>query len=484
MTRTRKLTVAVLCAAALAASAPTSALALGGPGGPVGPGGPGHQPRVLTNVFARAGYKNKDVNDKLEATWQQLFHGDPGTAPTHGDGQSIYYQMTPDMAYVEDIGNQDVRSEGMGYAMMIAVQLGHKQEFDSLWNFAQTNMQIKSGGEKYYFAWHTNTSGKVLATGVAPDGDQWIAAALAEAAGRWGNGEGTYDYGSQAELILHAMWHASDSGGVNIFDAASSLPTFSPPGAVTYSDPSYALPAFYKVFAKADPTDNVQWEKAYVAGEQLLQKAADPTTGLAPCYANFDGTPHFGRGETVNDNAYGHNFQEDAWRAIANANVDASWEGVKPWQTQYSNTLEGFFEGQGVTTYVSRYHLDGTPLTVGQNTYEPAHAQGLVAMNSTAAISATDSDSRAFVQDLWNTAVPSGQARYYDGMLYLLGLLYDSGQFRDWTYSVSQEGPSGPPAPPAPPAHPVPPAPPAHPGPPAPPAPPAPPVPPAPPAHD
>jgi oligosaccharide reducing-end xylanase len=53
-------------------------------------------------------------------------------------------------------------------------------------------------------------------------------------------------------------------------------------------------------------------------------------------------------------------------------------------------------------------------------------------MNSTSAISATDPDRLAFVRDLWHTAVPSGKARYYDGMLYFLGLLYDSGTLRMW----------------------------------------------------
>ncbi len=389
---------------------------------------------MYPDLFTQAGYGKRQVDQRIQAAWQQLFHGAPGTAPTHGDGQTLYYQLTPDMAYVEDIGNQDVRTEGMGYAMMLAVQLNHKQEFDSLWNFAKTKMQLQSGPEQYYFAWHTDTTGKVLSTGVAPDGDQWIAAALDFAAGRWGGGTGIYDYGQQSELILHAMWHAADNpGGVNMFDAASDLPIFSPPATfLHYTDPSYALPGFYKSFAKADPSDAALWGKAFTAGEQLLQKAANPNTGLVPDYANFDGTPYLNGSDTPTDNNYDHNFQEDAWRAIANANVDAEWYGVKPWQTQYSNTLENFFEGQGVTTYVSRYHLDGTPLSSGQNTYEPAHAQGLVAMNSTSAIASTQRDKNDFVRDLWNTPIPSGQARYYDGMLYILGLLYDSGNFKIW----------------------------------------------------
>ncbi|RZS79937.1 oligosaccharide reducing-end xylanase [Motilibacter rhizosphaerae] len=393
------------------------------------------------NVFGQAGYSNKAVNAKIEAAWDQLFHGAPGTAPDYYDGQSIYYQVAPDKAYVTDVANHDVRTEGMGYAMMIAVQLGKKTEFDSLWNFAKTNMQLQSGPTKSFFAWHTRTDGTIIDRGIAPDGDQWIAAALTFAAGRWGNGSGIYSYGSEARQILHAMWHNADSGGVNMYDAKTYLPTFSPPGVTNFSDASYALPAFYRVFAKADPADKQQWDNAVTAGEKLLQTAHNPTTGLSPCYSNFDGSPHLAPWESpTNPETYSITFQEDAWRVIANANLDASWWGVQPWQTQFSNTLEDFFVGQGVSTYVSRYQLDGTPLKGGQNTYEPAHAEGLVAMNSTSAITATGDQRLDFVRDFWNTPVPSGRARYYDGMLYLLGLLYDSGQFRMYGTGAAVRG--------------------------------------------
>jgi oligosaccharide reducing-end xylanase len=388
--------------------------------------------RVYPNVFAETGYPQQAITDKVNAAWQQLFHGTPGTEPARRDGQTVYYQLAPDMAYVEDIANRDVRTEGMGFAMMIAVQLDHQREFDSLWNFAKTKMQIKSGSSKYFFAWHTDPTGKVLSTGVAPDGDQWIAAALAFAAGRWGNGQGIYDYQREARQILHAMWHQSDSGGVDLFDRRSHLPVFSPPSVVTFTDPSYCLPAFYKVFAEVDPSDKELWDQAYLAAQRLLQKAADPKTGLVPDQSTFDGKPYLTPGTVLTDDAYSHTFQEDAWRAIANANVDAAWFGTQPWQTQYSNTLLTFFESQGIFTHRSRYHLDGTPVVRGQNTYEPAHAEGLVAMNSTAAISATHSSKLVFVRAFWNTAIPSGYARYYDGLLYLLGLLYDSGNFRIW----------------------------------------------------
>jgi oligosaccharide reducing-end xylanase len=422
-----KLGTAALSALAIFGSTATAQAAAPGPD-PSSSARGVHYP----DVFAAAGYSRGAVDQKIQAAWQQLFHGDPGSDATHRDGRSIYYQVSPDMAYVEDIGNQDVRTEGMGYAMMIAVQLGHKHEFDSLWNFAKTHMQLTTGSTKYFFAWHTRTDGSVIDPGVAPDGDQWIAAALSFAAGRWGNGTGIYDYAPEARQILHAMWHEHESGGVDMFKSTTYLPLFTPPAtSLDFTDPSYALPAFYKVFAVADPSDAELWQKAYDAGEKLLVDAHDPATGLAPCYSTWSGAPQPAPWSPGPD-SYGSTFQEDAWRAIANANVDAAWWGAKPWQTAYSDTLETFFAGQGVSTYVSRYHLDGTPLANGQNTYEPAHAEGLVAMNSTSAITASSPQRTAFVRDFWNTPIPTGQARYYDGMLYLLGLLYDSGNFRVW----------------------------------------------------
>ena len=39
---------------------------------------------------------------------------------------------------------------------------------------------------------------------------------------------------------------------------------------------------------------------------------------------------------------------------------------------------------------------------------------------------------RQGTEALWNTPIPSGQSRYYDGMLYLMSLMHVSGRFRIW----------------------------------------------------
>ncbi|WP_026695398.1 hypothetical protein [Peribacillus kribbensis] len=84
-------------------------------------------------------------------------------------------------------------------------------------------------------------------------------------------------------------------------------------------------------------------------------------------------------------------------------------------------------------TYNSRYHLDGTPIKTNLVWYEPLqHSPGLVSMNAASAISATNPNKMEFVNQLWNTEIPTGHGRYYSGFLYILGLLYDSGNFKIW----------------------------------------------------
>jgi oligosaccharide reducing-end xylanase len=56
---------------------------------------------------------------------------------------------------------------------------------------------------------------------------------------------------------------------------------------------------------------------------------------------------------------------------------------------------------------------------------------GLLATTTVAGLADPDSsNANAFVEALWNTPVPSGEKRYYDGMLYLMSMMHCSGNFR------------------------------------------------------
>ena len=110
------------------------------------------------NLFVEAGRSPQEVTGRIDAAFQQLFHGDPHS-------QAVYFpagtNSSGPLAYIHDVNSGDVRSEGMSYGMMIAVQLDRKAEFDALWNWARTFMHHASPSHPAfgYFSWSSDTSG-------------------------------------------------------------------------------------------------------------------------------------------------------------------------------------------------------------------------------------------------------------------------------------------------------------------------------------
>ena len=51
-------------------------------------------------------------------------------------------------------------------------------------------------------------------------------------------------------------------------------------------------------------------------------------------------------------------------------------------------------------------------------------------MAAVAALAADPETGKPFVQALWDAQIPRGKWRYYDGMLYMLGMLHAGGHFR------------------------------------------------------
>jgi oligosaccharide reducing-end xylanase len=364
------------------------------------------------NLFQEwLGKTDAEVGAKLDAAWQQLFYGDDRT-------QRVYYPVGPDMAYVADIGNGDVRSEGMSYGMMIAVQMNHREEFDRLWKWARTYMYHAKGPRRGYFAWHCAYDGRQLDPGSASDGEEWLAMALFFAAHRWSGGDGIRNYGGEAQALLQAMLHKKGAGEVtSIFDRKTKQVVFAPSReAATFTDPSYHLPAFYGLWARwaADKTDRAFWAEAAKTSRELFQRAAHPRTGLMPDYANFDGSPRIRRGH--------EDFRFDAWRTLANVALDYSWFSADSWAVEQSNRVLRFLAQQGPGC-ANQFTLDGRPLSHDSS-------PGLFAMAAVAGLAADREVAQPFVQRLWDAPIPAGQWRYYDGLLHFLALLQVSGQFR------------------------------------------------------
>ena len=384
------------------------------------------------NLFEQLGKPAAEVAAKIDAAYEQLFHGDlkeesvmfPAGENAHGS-----------MAYIMDIANQDIRSEGMSYGMMISIQLDKKQDFDALWNWAKTKMYHAQEGSPVYgfFSWQMRADGTAIDEMPAPDGEEYFATALLFASHRWGNGKGIYDYSREALNILDNIKNRKPiEGTVNGSRKANAVALFNPEQKMVrftpdtgnfekngdHTDPSYHLPAFYELWALwGPPADREFWADAAKASRDFFVKATHPKTGLAPDYANFDGSP-----KAASWDAHTADFRYDAWRTAMNWSVDYAWWAKDRREIELSDRILAFFASQG-PNYKSTFTLDGKPTSE----YD---ALGLVATNAVAALAATHPRAWHFVDALYQWKAPRGKYRYYDGLLYMMAMLHVSGNFR------------------------------------------------------
>lgn len=380
------------------------------------------------NLFAEWGRSSTEIQTKISTAYNSLFGGSAGT---------VYYTTGSNMAYILDTGNNDIRSEGISYGMMIAVQMNDQDRFNRLWRFAKTYMQCPNanfncetpGMRDGYFAWQLSSSAPFapIDRNPAPDGEEYMATALLFAAGRWGNGSGILNYQQEAQIILNAMLVDNRPNSFHsLFNLSNYLIVFSPNNqSALMTDPSYHLPAFYEVWARYDSvaSNRAFWANAAIASRNYWTSViGSRTNGLMPDCTNFSGTPITGcAGGTI--------FAYDAWRAIANVAVDYAWwvgdSSGAPLGSQvtWSNQLQAFF-GTRRPSYQNRWNLDGTP--VGSDFNSPGH----VSMNAVAGLAGNTTRVWDFLGDIWALNPPTGQYRYYDGLLYMMGLLHLSGNFR------------------------------------------------------
>lgn len=368
---------------------------------------------VYRNMFKELLNKtDAEINTKTNAAFQQIFYG--------SSNQKLYYEVGTDMAYILDVANNDVRSEGMSYGLMICVQLDKKAEFNKLWKWTKTYMHHSSGNLDGFFRWQLNTGGGAIDNNPAPDGEAYFVTALFFAANRWGNGTGIYNYAAEAQSVLSKVQSKTGAGGINnLFNTNSKLITFGPNGgSYDFTDPSYNLPGFFELWGRWSTSNKTFWQQTPAAARKLLRDASHATSGLSTDYSNFDGTP-----KTTSFNANSHRFMFDAWRTIMNIGMDYHWFKADAQQPVIAERYLNFFKNQG-SGY--RNHFDWNGSNGGGD-----HSTGLVACNAVASLATTNTTlSTPFVQELWNIGVPSGQYRYYDGMLYMLAWLNVSGNFK------------------------------------------------------
>lgn len=356
------------------------------------------------SLFERLGYSKQAIEARLQEIVDTMFFGK--------EDERFYYEVE-DMAYVMDTGNHDIRTEGMSYAMMAFVQLDMKEPFDRIWKFSKTYMFMEEGDMAGYFAWSVQPDGTKNSYGPAPDGEEYYAMALILASQRWGNGDGIYHYEREAKNLLYTCIHHP----FPMWEPSNYLIKFVPN--LDFSDPSYHLPHFYRIFALwCYEEDREFWEKAALASRDYIKKASHQVTGLTSEYADYEGKPY---------NWHGHDvFYSDAYRTVANIGLYALWFGDDPELSDCAKRLHRFFKETVPKEWDRVYRIDGTP--VGEE--RALHPVGLIAANAMGALANFDENGKACVREFYNTPLRRGERRYYDNFLYLFGFIAGVGKYR------------------------------------------------------
>ena len=377
------------------------------------------------NLFLEAGYKQKDIDDKLAKAYYDVFEG----------ADRVYFEVGDSMAYVSDLKNHDARTEGLSYGMMVAVQLNKKDVFDRLWRWTKKHMQHQGGPRDGYFAWSVNPgTGKHNSEGAASDGELYFVTDLLFASNRWGNDTGI-DYYAEAGRILDAMWSKDGSEGINnILNLKYKQISFVPESDRYHlTDPSYHLPAFFEIWAEYANDGHEQFYRECAdTARVFLHKVCDPETGLNPDYAEYTGKPPTGR------RGWRAAFRYGSWRVPMNVAMDYAWYAKdKEWQKEYCRLIQNFLFCRGIDTFEDQFNVDGTlpDFIMPAGGYRKLrHSLGLVATSAAASIMGTQAKSWKFIDAVWNARLEPYEDGYfdpyYDGLLYLFSLMHLSGNYR------------------------------------------------------
>lgn len=369
------------------------------------------------SIFREIGISEEDIQKRLFEMKNEFFYSD----------DRVYFTVGEDMGYILDTGNNDVRTEGMSYGMMITVQLDMKEEFDRLWKWAYTYMYMTSGWNEGYFAWSCKPDGSRNSDGPAPDGEEFFAMALFFASHRWGEGEGIYAYSKFARDILSAALHKGSGGreGHPMWNLDNYQILFVP--GVDFTDPSYHCPHFYDLFSIwCNEEDREFWSNAAVASRKFLVNACHPVTGLSAEYSEFSGKPY---SKPLRYNNQRHDwFYSDAYRTALNIALDYSWFGENVGQIDMCSKIQKtLLEDMRKGTF-HIYEIDGT--ICGE---EALHPVAVLATTAAAGLCRwADDISKEWAEKFYNTPLRKGDRRYYDNCLYFFSFLLLSGHYQIW----------------------------------------------------
>lgn len=340
-------------------------------------------------------------------------------------------------------------SEGMGYAMLLAVLFaGHDQNaqqlFDGLLSVVRTRYAYSivpyEPLGKYLMDWRVPASGGAGDGWSAGDGDLDIAMALLMADTQWGSA-GVWNYKQEALNSIAALkaWNFDKTTG------AVGGRGVATPGASRTSD--YML-GHFRAFKAA--TNDTFWDLVISKAQynlDYLQTNFAPTTGLLPDWAQHGNTstpspsPGFIGDYSPDEMHYWWNACRDPWRLGTDYVVSGDTSTQK-----ILNRLVSFFQSQvsnaggDVTVIGCGYSLDGTKLAGGND----AAYMAPIMLGAQ-----VDGSYQTLIDKLWAWNASRLVTGYYDSEIQLLSMVTSSG---NWWVPTAQPVPIATPTPTQPPA--------------------------------
>jgi len=103
------------------------------------------------NYLKDLGFSQKEINDKIQDIYSIIFEKEGAAyhdVDVEVDGKTVK------MGYISDVKNNDVRTEGQSYAMMVAVQMNKPELFNKVWRWSKHFMRHNEEGPSHgLFAW-------------------------------------------------------------------------------------------------------------------------------------------------------------------------------------------------------------------------------------------------------------------------------------------------------------------------------------------
>jgi endo-1,4-beta-D-glucanase Y len=367
---------------------------------------------------AVAGAKNEDAQRAYQV-WKE-------TLVTRDGANGFRRVVRPD---TPDGRPNSTVSEGISYAMILAVYFNDQSLFDDTFRYSQ-----HWADDTGLMRWYIDPTGTEACPGrddcgAATDADEDIAFALIMADKQWG-GKGALDksYRDYAlrQIALVKKYEVHESG---VLKPGNEW------GGPEVLNLSYFAPAFYRVFGEYS-NDEAFWNKVIDVNYEVLfntlnEKNGNQDNGLVPAWSNVRGEPVVAFPGAL---TY---FQTDSIRTPFRIAQHYCWTGDKRAKV-YLDKINSFFVKVGADRISDGYKLDGTPHPeVGP--LEKSSSAVFVACTGVAGMAGgADPEFVKGTYDLVKTLKLNIRSTYYQLSWSAMALAFMTGNYFDMT-SVGKE---------------------------------------------